>query len=109
MIIGSEAVEIGKMLFSKHTSLFKANLEGNKKFHPLNQGESDIPLYFSYSKPLLVSSKSQLDSIKNKLSDDMFLILLKQAYDRCQRPVRLIGIGYRLSPPAPLQLNLSFE
>ncbi len=47
--------------------------------------------------------------IKNKLSDDMFLILLKQAYDRCQRPVRLIGIGYRLSPPAPLQLNLSFE
>ncbi|MBJ7538934.1 DNA polymerase IV [Marinomonas transparens] len=47
--------------------------------------------------------------IKNKLSHEIFMNLLKQAYDRYQRPVRLIGVGYRLSPPAPLQLSFLFE
>ena len=46
--------------------------------------------------------------IKNKLSDDVFLALLQQAYERYRRPVRLIGVGYRLSPPKPLQLTLPF-
>ncbi len=47
--------------------------------------------------------------IKNKLSDDVFLALLQQAYERYRRPVRLIGVGYRLSPPKPLQLTLPFS
>jgi DNA polymerase-4 len=46
--------------------------------------------------------------IKDKLSDEVFLQLLQQAYDRFRRPVRLIGVGYRLSPPKPLQLDLPF-
>ncbi|RNF72659.1 DNA polymerase IV [Marinomonas rhizomae] len=46
--------------------------------------------------------------IKAKLSDDVFLQLLQQAYSRYRRPVRLIGVGYRLSPPEPHQLNLPF-
>ena len=46
--------------------------------------------------------------IKDKLSDDVFLQLLQQAYSRSRRPVRLIGVGYRLSPPEPHQLNLPF-
>ncbi|QUX97136.1 DNA polymerase IV [Marinomonas sp. CT5] len=48
-------------------------------------------------------------SIKAKLSDDVFSQLLKQAYSRYARPVRLIGVGYRLSPPEPHQLNLPFD
>jgi DNA polymerase IV len=46
--------------------------------------------------------------IKAKLSDDVFSQLLQQAYSRSRRPVRLIGVGYRLSPPEPHQLNLPF-
>jgi DNA polymerase-4 len=46
--------------------------------------------------------------IKAKLSDEVFLQLLQQAYSRSRRPVRLIGVGYRLSPPEPHQLNLPF-
>jgi DNA polymerase IV len=46
--------------------------------------------------------------IKNKLSDDVFSILLQQAYARSRRPVRLIGVGYRLSPPEPFQLAFPF-
>jgi DNA polymerase-4 len=37
------------------------------------------------------------------------LALLQQAYERYRRPVRLIGVGYRLSPPKPLQLTLPFS
>jgi len=48
-------------------------------------------------------------SIKSKLTDDMFSTLLAQAYSRFRRPVRLIGVGYRLSPPEPLQLVLAFD
>lgn len=47
--------------------------------------------------------------IRHKLSDEVFLSLLRQAYDRYRRPVRLIGVGYRLSPPKPLQLLLPFS
>ena len=46
--------------------------------------------------------------IKNKLSNTIFLTLLEQAYARFRRPVRLIGVGYRLSPPEPHQLLLPF-
>ncbi|MCW4628600.1 MULTISPECIES: DNA polymerase IV [Marinomonas] len=46
--------------------------------------------------------------IKNKLSNTIFLTLLEQAYARFRRPVRLIGVGYRLSPPKPQQLILPF-
>jgi len=47
--------------------------------------------------------------IVSKLSDDVFLTLLVQAYERYHRPVRLIGVGYRLSSPKSLQLDLSFD
>ncbi|NLQ18096.1 DNA polymerase IV [Marinomonas sp. M1K-6] len=47
--------------------------------------------------------------IRHKLSDDVFSVLLAQAYARFRRPVRLIGVGYRLSPPKPHQLALVFE
>jgi len=46
--------------------------------------------------------------IKSKLTDEIFFSLLAQACSRSLRPVRLIGVGYRLSPPKPLQLNFEF-
>lgn len=47
--------------------------------------------------------------IKEKLSRDTFSALLSIAYRRHAKPVRLIGIGYRLSPPPPQQLSLLFD
>ncbi|BFM49555.1 DNA polymerase IV [Marinomonas sp. THO17] len=47
--------------------------------------------------------------IQKKLSDEVFVVLLEQAYARVQRPVRLIGVGFRLVNPAPAQLLLPFE
>jgi DNA polymerase-4 len=47
--------------------------------------------------------------IKSALSESIFLTLLELAYSRCGRPVRLIGVGYRLSPLEPHQLLLPFE
>ena len=44
--------------------------------------------------------------IKGKLADDIFYELLQQAHARSLRPVRLIGVGYRITPPQPLQLTL---
>ncbi|GAB3486142.1 DNA polymerase IV [Marinomonas epiphytica] len=46
--------------------------------------------------------------IHSKLSDKVFTELLVTAYERQAKPVRLIGVGYRLNPPAPQQLCLSF-
>ena len=46
--------------------------------------------------------------IKSKLTDEIFFSLLAQACSRSLRPVRLIGVGYRLSHPKPLQLNFEF-
>ncbi len=72
MILGSESVEISKMLFAKHVILFQDNLSKNKKFHPINQESSLLPEYFNYSKPMLVTSKTQLESIKKQLSDRVY-------------------------------------
>ncbi|WP_137170388.1 DNA polymerase IV [Marinomonas sp. FW-1] len=46
--------------------------------------------------------------IKGKLSEDAFSELLQLAFSRSPRSVRLIGVGYRLTPPQPYQLNLPF-
>ncbi|MCV2403475.1 DNA polymerase IV [Marinomonas sp. C2222] len=46
--------------------------------------------------------------LKGKLSDQVFYALLEEAYERGRRPVRLIGVGYRLKPPQALQLELPF-
>ena len=45
-------------------------------------------------------------SIKAPRSDEIFSILLKQAFERYRRPVRLIGVGFRLSSIEPRQLVL---
>lgn len=47
-------------------------------------------------------------SIQSVFSNDVFYSLLAQAYQRQSQPVRLIGVGYRLSPPAPSQLDILF-
>ncbi len=47
--------------------------------------------------------------ITKRLSDDVFVTLLTQAYERKRRPVRLIGVGYRLSSPKSLQMDLLFD
>lgn len=47
--------------------------------------------------------------IQKKLSDEVFVALLEQAYARVKRPVRLIGVGFRLTNPAPSQLVLPFQ
>lgn len=47
--------------------------------------------------------------IKEKLSEQIFYGLFEQAYQRYQRPIRLVGVGYRLSSPSPQQMSLSFE
>ncbi|MGO2355862.1 MAG: DNA polymerase IV [Marinomonas foliarum] len=46
--------------------------------------------------------------IKGKLTEDAFSELLQLAFSRSPRSVRLIGVGYRLTPPQPFQLNLPF-
>ena len=46
--------------------------------------------------------------IKGKLTEEVFSDLLQLAFSRSPRSVRLIGVGYRLTPPQPYQLNLPF-
>lgn len=48
-------------------------------------------------------------AIQSSFSKDVFISLLKRAYQRQSRPVRLIGVGYRLSVPAPRQLDMTFD
>lgn len=48
-------------------------------------------------------------SIQSSFSKEVFSSLLKQAYQRQSRPVRLIGVGYRLASLAPRQLDMSFD
>jgi len=48
-------------------------------------------------------------AIQSSFSTEIFYSLLQQAYQRHLRPVRLIGIGYRLSSADPSQLTMSFE
>ncbi|MBR7889119.1 DNA polymerase IV [Marinomonas sp. A79] len=47
--------------------------------------------------------------IKNKLSNAVFVELLYEAYARARRPVRLIGVGFRLTPIKAQQLTLPFD
>ncbi|MCB5162254.1 DNA polymerase IV [Marinomonas algarum] len=46
--------------------------------------------------------------IKSKLSDDVFGELLREAFMRGDRPVRLIGVGFRLTPVSTQQIPLPF-
>lgn len=47
--------------------------------------------------------------IRSELTDDTFYTLLVQARARSWRPVRLIGVGYRLQPLMSQQLNLAID
>lgn len=47
--------------------------------------------------------------IQSCFSNDVFVSLLQQAYHRQDRPVRLIGVGYRLSPQVSFQLPMQFD
>lgn len=47
--------------------------------------------------------------IKEKLSVQIFNELFQQAYQRQQKPIRLVGVGYRLMTESPQQMSLRFE
>jgi len=47
--------------------------------------------------------------IQSSFSNEVFASLLHQAYSRHMRPVRLIGVGYRLSVQQAEQLSIAFD